>query len=1124
MDPTNIPDSGESKIEESQSDELSVEDLENYCADHSRSAKNIKTILDNYEKSPNEQECLQEEHEQLAIPTDQCLSSDHDVAAGYETLLVITKHVESLIEEIQEQAMKNKHLNDLQKKYEDLFNQKISLIVSKDIKCNEEENFNTNTVLTTAYDEVGKFKANPEKNVEQIDGEHDKCLQPEKNGFGEQLGESNLLKSQPEEQVKQKLLELDENYCELEAEYIEEKKILEKEKEELTIQKQFSGISFSEDDENLYPQKSELKQQLNEERNQEIEEINLFQVLCLLAQERDELKEQLSDLSEENDLKAHDLEAKLSGTAEEIRLVAQEREELKEKLSVLTEKNDLMAHDLEAKLSETTDELHLVAQERDELKEKLSVLSEKIDLMEHDLEAKLSETTDELRLVAQEREELKQKLSELSEENDLKAHDLEAKLSETTGELHLVAQEREELKQKLSELSEENDLKAHDLEAKLSETTEELHLVAQERDELKQKLCDLNEENENLHDRNNYLNCTQQNEETLLRNKINIINDNLQQVQSKLTQNVKELEQYRNLKESEVKSLKQNIANLSANMNTLSKHDLEAKLSETTEELLLVTQERDELKQKLCDLREESDLKAHDLKAKLSETTEKFRLVAQERDELKQKLRDLSEENDLKTHDLEAKLSKTTEEFRLVAQERDELEQKLYDLSEENDLKAHDLEAKLSETTEKFHLVAQERNELKQKLRDLSEENDLKAHDLEAKLSETTEEFRLVAQERDELKQKLCDLSEENEKLHDRNNYLQGYNCKQQNEETLLRNKISLISDNLQQVQSKLDENVKELEQYRNLKESEVKSLNQNIANLSANMITLGMEKGSLQSQKSELKDQLRDIIVKFNFMSEECQKLEDYKCKQEKEQDVLKQQIQTLREEKEKLREYPHQLENLNHQHSTLKQKLKELEEKSLEETSMLKERFKSLQQEKYATEKKFFKRLQNEQDRHRKQLKVCNQKYCYQMMKAERSIAAAMQFIKMHSKAAEWSAPVTEIIKFLETKAMQIVKPDDLINMQTDRDFNAHLQRLEKKCNELKTVCHLHYKEREEKERKTNFIKVENSDYDSEDQNVSKADQIRSLKEQCKALDKELKFVKTKYQITRVAMKNAH
>ncbi|XP_037883944.1 golgin subfamily A member 6-like protein 1 [Glossina fuscipes] len=960
MDPANIPESGESKINEARSedinDEIIVEELKNYCVDRSRSAEDIEIFLDNYEKSPNEQQCLQQEHKQLAIPTDQCLSSDHDLAAGYETLLGVTNHVETLIEEIQEQAMKNKHLNDLQRRYEDLFNQKIALHVERDIKCNEEQNLKTNT----ANDEVGNFQAYPKKNVEKIEENDDKCLKPGETGFEEQR---NLLKVQVEEEVKHKILELDENHCELESKYNEEKKILEQEST-----KQFSDISFSEDDENLYSQRSELRRQLNEEGNQEFEESNLFKVFCLVAQERDELKQKLSDSSTEN---------------------------------------DLMTQDLEKKLSEATEEFRLVVQERNELDEKLS------------------------------------------------------------------------------DLSEENDLKAHDLETKLSKITEELRLVAQERDELKEKLCDLSVENENLQDRNNYLNCRQQNEETLLRNKIKRLNDNLQEVRSKVNQNVRELEQYRNMKENEVKNLKQNIENLSANMIALGTHDLEAKLSKTTEE---------------------------------------FRLVAQERDVLKQKLCDLSAKNDLKVRDLEAKLSATAEEFRLVAQKRDELKQKLWDLSEENDLKAHELQAKLSEATDKFRLMEQERDELKQKLCDLSEENDLKVHDLEAKLSATAEEFRLVAQKRDELKQKLCDLSEENEKLRDRNIYLNGYNCRQQNQETLLRNKICLISDNLQQVQSKLDENIKELEQYRNLKESEVKSLKQNIANLSANMITLGVEKGSLQSQKSELKDQLSDIIIKFNFMSEECQKLEDYKCKQDKEQGVLKEQIQNLREEKEKLREYPCQLENLNRQHSTLKEKLRELEEKSLEEASMLKERFKSLQQEKYAIEKKFFKRLQNEQDRYRKQLKLCNQRYCYQMMKAERSIAAAMQFIKMHSTTAEWSAPVTEIIKFLEARAMQIVKPEDLINMQTDRDFNVHLQRLEVKCNELKTICHLHYEGRKEKGRKKNLIKNEISDYDSGDQNVSKADQIRSLKEQCKALNKELKFVKTKYQITRVAMQNAH
>uniref|UniRef100_A0A1B0BU70 Uncharacterized protein n=1 Tax=Glossina palpalis gambiensis TaxID=67801 RepID=A0A1B0BU70_9MUSC len=975
MDPANIPESGESKIDEAQSDDINdeiiVEELKNYCVDRSRSTEDIEIFLDNYEKSPNEQQCLQQEHKQLAIPTDQCLSSDHDLAAGYETLLGVTNHVESLIEEIQEQAMKNKHLNDLQRRYEDLFNQKIALLVERDIKCNEEQNLKTNT----ANDEVGNFQANPKKNVEKVEENDDKCLKPVETGFEEQR---NLLKVQVEEEVKQKILELDENHCELESKYNEEKKILEQEST-----KQFSDISFSEDDENLYSQRSELRPQLNEEGNQEFEENNLFKVFCLVAQERDELKQKLSDSSKENDLMTQDLEKKLSETAEEFRLVAQERDELKQKFCDLSN------------------------------------------------------------LLAQETDDLKQKLSDLSEENDSKPHDLETKLSETTEEFRLVVQERNELDEKLSDLSEENDLKAHDLETKLSKITEELRLVAQERNELKEKLCDLSVENENLQDRNNYLNCRQQNEETLLRNKIKRLNDNLQEVRSKVNQNVRELEQYRNMKESEVKNLKQNIENLSANMIALG------------------------------------------------------------------------------THDLEAKLSKTTEEFRLVAQERDVLKQKLWDLSEKNDLKALDLEAKLSEKIEEFHLVAQERDELKQKLCGLSEENGLKVRDLEAKLSATAEEFRLVVQKRDELKQKLWDLSEENEKLRDRNIYINGYNCGQQE---ILRNKISLISDNLQQVQSKLDENVKELEQYRNLKESEVKSLKQNIANLTANMITLGVEKGSLQSQKSELKDQLSDIIIKFNFMSEECQKLEDYKCKQDKEQGVLKEQIQNLREEKEKLREYPCQLENLNRQHSTLKEKLRELEEKSLEETSMLKERFISLQQEKYAIEKKFFKRLQNEQDRYRKQLKLCNQRYCYQMMKAERSIAAAMQFIKMHSKTDEWSAPVTEIIKLLEARAMQIVKPADLINMQSDRDFNVHLQRLEVKCNELKTICHLHYEGRKEKGRKKNLIKNEISDYDSGDQNVSKADQIRSLKEQCKALNKELKFVKTKYQITRVAMQNAH
>ncbi|KAI8125882.1 hypothetical protein FF38_07584 [Lucilia cuprina] len=150
--------------------------------------------------------------------------------------------------------------------------------------------------------------------------------------------------------------------------------------------------------------------------------------------------------------------------------------------------------------------------------------------------------------------------------------------------------------------------------------------------------------------------------------------------------------------------------------------------------------------------------------------------------------------------------------------------------------------------------------------------------------------------------------------------------------------------------------------------------------------------------------------------------------------------------------------------------------------------------------------KRFQEEQDKHRIEIKRYKNKLYEQTAKAEKAIAAAAHATAKSQHVAANAALAAE--QQTTTPVLPKVVAD--VEIQTDDDLSNSIQKLQGKYNDLKNICRYRYNVIKELEEKV--AQKENSDGNS--LSALDAAQYKVLNNQCESLKKELKTVKEKYE----------
>lgn len=119
--------------------------------------------------------------------------------------------------------------------------------------------------------------------------------------------------------------------------------------------------------------------------------------------------------------------------------------------------------------------------------------------------------------------------------------------------------------------------------------------------------------------------------------------------------------------------------------------------------------------------------------------------------------------------------------------------------------------------------------------------------------------------------------------------------------------------------------------------------------------------------------------------------------------------------------------------------------------------------------------KRLQEEQDKHRIEIKRYKNKLYEQTAKAEKAIAAAAHATAKSQHAAANAALAAE--QQTSTPVLPKVVAD--VEIQTDDELSASIQKLQGKYNDLKNICRYRYNVIKELEEK--MAQKENSDGNS-------------------------------------------
>ncbi|XP_067424353.1 centromere-associated protein E [Emydura macquarii macquarii] len=472
-----------------------------------------------------------------------------------------------------------------------------------------------------------------------------------------------------------------------------------------------------------------------------------------------------------------------------------------------------------------------------------------------ELERKTTNLKNELEKVLEENTALRKEVDTSSEFKSLhdKVEILQQQIFEKSEELHLLTSEREKLfsevadkEARLQGMTEEIRKSKEDLastQLKYEKAEKEYLELKHHHEELEQKWLAASEESEQMKHQVEYLNDEAQKLKTTVNNVRLELSSKIQELQEKTA----EQEQLLGVKEelnqaqqrlSEMEQLKEKLKSNESRMEAeeMEKLAIAQKLQENQEEIRILIQERDDLKQKQETLQSETD----QLKEDIQETIT-MNILAHE--ELR------NAQSSLKQH------QKTIEELeKNISEKRSEILNVQDTLGET----VGELELKILQLTEELKQVTLQKDQL------LEEKVNIKHQEESDQLPLLKEQILSLAQEKTALQQKLETLQTEKEQCEKCTSLIQQLQEKSAEQEQLLG-----LKEELRQAQKRLHE-MEELKSNESMKEFPESA--QKLHNCQETKIAQEREDLKTQETLQSERDQLRETIQETTRINEEMQ------------------------------------------------------------------------------------------------------------------------------------------------------------------------------------------------------------------------------------------------------------
>ncbi|XP_053884844.1 centromere-associated protein E [Malaclemys terrapin pileata] len=566
-----------------------------------------------------------------------------------------------------------------------------------------------------------------------------------------------------------------------------------------------------------------------------------------------------------------------------------------------------------------------------------------------ELERKIADLKNELDKVLEENTVLRKEVDTLSEFRSLpdKVEMLQKQIFEKSEELCLLTSEREKL---LSEVS--------DKEARLQGMTEEIRISKEDlastqlkyvkadqeylelkghHEELEQKWLAASEQSEQMKHQVEHLSDEAQKLKTIVDNVRLELSSKIQELQEKTAEQeqlfgVKEELSQAQQRLSEMEQLKEKSKTNESRMEAerMEKLTIAQKLHESQEEIKILIQERDDLKQKQETLQSETDQLKEDIQETIATN-----ILAQE--ELR------NAQSSLKQY------QKTVEELEKdISEKRSEILNVQDTLGET----VGELELKISQLTEELKQVTLQRDQL------LEEKVNIKHPEESDQLPLLQEQILSLTQEKTVLLQKLERLQVEKKQCEEctspnaeiQEELKNAYSSLKQHQETIeeLKGNISEKETQLSKVQETLGKTINEL--------------NQKVIQLSENLTRVSCEHDKLLAEKEHIEQTMNERICpqlqEISSVTQEREEFQQSLACVRAERDQLKMDIEENKERSLKIQaemenlqeELKCQKEHADAQKNVMIEREKELlktEEKLTEETTQLKEKIERLNEE---------------------------------------------------------------------------------------------------------------------------------------------------------------------------------
>ncbi|XP_010014100.1 PREDICTED: centromere-associated protein E, partial [Nestor notabilis] len=789
--------------------------------------------------------------EALALEKDVALNEINVLQANFNNLVLENEQLKSEINELKEKLNEKVELDEFEalenqtlKVHEAEMKSKLELLKEKENKINALQKCVEELQKAGAEKDTSFSVGDSDKLIEEIQQLNKSLLDSESIALDAKK-ESAFLRTENLE-LKEKMNELSKNYKQMQKDVevyqsqIEAGKASYR-KMQADLQKELQSV-FQENTRLTLLMEGKVPKDLCSLEELEKKAADLKGELEKALKENALLQKQVNELSEFQSLpNTIEIQQKeILEKCEELNLLKSEREKLLSevadneiRLKHMTEeigksKDDLAAAQL--KYAKSDQEYIALKQLHEELEQKYIAASENNKHMKLQIDTLSKEAQESKAVLDEVKLELCSKVKELEERTAEHKQLLEVR------EDYIQTQQKlNEMKQlKKQEKTMELKLEAKDSEIQavlqqLTECQEEIKLLTQERDDLKQKEESLQAETHQL---------KEDIKDTV---SMNILaHEELRNTQSILKQSqdtVKNLEKAISEKQSQILSVEEALGK------TIK--ELEIQISQMTEEIKIITSERDQLaEEKLVNNRRESD--------ELQVQKEQILVLTQENNSLRDKLDSLH-------------LKQEGEGTSIPQIQEKSIEQELFLLREE-----------LSQTQKKLHEMEEAKaNEYPRESKQMGETN------LTPKLHECQEVS--ILSERENLKMQLENLQNERDQLRETIQQTTSMNSEMREELICAQNSLVELKESLSEKENQL------LKAQEMLKET-TDELQQKLTEVTGHLTSVSSEYGKLQAEKEQIERTMNEHF---------CQQLE--KINQEK--DDLQKIVETCKAERDKLK-----------------------------------------------------------------------------------------------------------------------------------------------------------------------------------------------------------------------------